>query len=62
MLMYPHIPIVQVAIDLIGVLLFEEYGGLWLIRCHQRPETNISNCENWRKLTFDGSREYICQH
>jgi hypothetical protein len=26
---------------------------LWPIKCHQGYETNISNCENWKKVTFN---------
>jgi hypothetical protein len=33
-----------------------------LLKCHQAPKTDKSNCENWRKLTFDWSREYLYQH
>jgi hypothetical protein len=28
------------------------------IECRQQPGANISNCENWKKLTFAWSREH----
>jgi hypothetical protein len=31
----------------------DDFLPYWPIKCHQGPETNKSNRENWKKLTFN---------